>query len=742
MKNFYRIAARTAAAVLALVTFTALLVLVALSFKQTQYLLLRIGNKNKPAQIKIETYKKFVEGHPWYLLPRMKLAGFYSELSSENPEKTEYLNSAIEQYRIILKLDPKNNDVLSRLGDLYSEKKDFDKFDILYRKLTRLAPENAVYHARLASIYYSRNMLDKALEEAETAIAKNAEDGNPHMIMGGIHEKKGETAEALAAYEAAARNFKKNKKTLLEAKCRHRLGVLYLKTGLLFDAMQQFETTIEIRPALIEPYLGLATTCALLGLNDKIISTLTGSPLNPESIDFLRPGTLPPRAYLMQTFDLLGNAYLAKKDYINALRNFRGAKTLGVRYKTGFIDYLENIARAQKGQRRTQPRALLQEGLLSPQDIPAGGETVPLEIGTGMDIPPELKQGIDVPWEEIEKKYAEGSLVTGKVVNATPYGVVVEMEKGVRGIVRTSDLSWARGYILPDEKLSPGETVKSMVLDLNKDKGEIALGIKQLTPDPWKGAAVRYHAGDRVKGTVTDVSDYGALIELEEGVEGLVTVSDLSWTKRVRHPSEVFKPGGEIAAVILNVDEQGRKIALGIKQLTPDPWKGAAVRYHAGDRVKGTITATTDHGVFVKLEPGVEGLVTISDLSWTKRLGHPSEVFDPGGEIAAVVLNVDNRNRRLRLGVKQLSPNPWHEISGKYAPGTVWDGAITNITDSGIYVELEKDLEGLLPVSRIDLAPSERAEDLFKTGETIKVKVIDVNAAQKRINLTREGVED
>jgi small subunit ribosomal protein S1 len=250
----------------------------------------------------------------------------------------------------------------------------------------------------------------------------------------------------------------------------------------------------------------------------------------------------------------------------------------------------------------------------------------------------------------------------------------------------------------------------------------------------------KYPEASVVKGTVVNIMPYGVFVELEKGIEGLIHISEFSWTKKYNHPNERFKVGDVIDAMVLKIDKDNQKLSLGMKQLEKDPWEGVEERYHTSDRIKGKINAVTDYGAFVELEKGVEGLVHVSDLSWTKRVNHPKEILKKGDDIEAMILNVDEQNRRIALGVKQLTPDPWDEISKRYESGTMCDGKVTNITNFGIFVELEKDLEGLLHVSEVDLSPNQRMEDVFRVGDPIKVKVIHIDGIQKKIALSQKGV--
>lgn len=334
----------------------------------------------------------------------------------------------------------------------------------------------------------------------------------------------------------------------------------------------------------------------------------------------------------------------------------------------------------------------------------------------------------------------KGDLVKGIVRNITDFGAFIDIGGGITGLLHITDMSWGR-INHPNEVMKIGDEMDVKVLDFDKKTIKVSLGLKQTMPNPWETVDERYPEGGVVKGTVVNIMPYGVFVELEKGIEGLIHISEFSWTKKFNHPNERFKVGDLVDAMVLKIDKDNQKLSLGMKQLETDPWEGVENRYHVGDRMKGKINAVTDYGAFVELEKGVEGLVHVSDLSWTKRVNHPKEILKKGDEIEAMVLNVDEQNRRIALGVKQLSPDPWDEISKRYESGTMCDGKVTNITNFGIFVELERDLEGLLHVSEVELDQNQRMEDAFKVGDPIAVKVIHIDGIQKKIALSQKGVD-
>ncbi|MBD3295928.1 MAG: S1 RNA-binding domain-containing protein, partial [Candidatus Omnitrophica bacterium] len=345
----------------------------------------------------------------------------------------------------------------------------------------------------------------------------------------------------------------------------------------------------------------------------------------------------------------------------------------------------------------------------------------------------EEKQAI---MEELNK----GDLVKGIVRNITDFGAFIDIGGGITGLLHITDMSWGR-INHPGEVVSIGDEVEVMVLDFDKTAVKVSLGLKQKLPNPWEEVNEKFPEGSVVTGKVVNIMPYGVFVELEKGLEGLIHISEFSWSKKFNHPSEKFSVGDEVRVMVLKVDKQNQKLSLGIKQLEKDPWEGVEEKYSVGEKLKGTINAITDYGAFVELEKGVEGLIHVSDLSWTKRVTHPRDVLTKASEIDVVILNVDEQNRRIALGIKQLGQDPWDDISQKYQTGTVCDGKITNITNFGVFVELEDELEGLLHVSEIDMAPGQKIEDVYKTGDPVTVAVIHIDGVQKKIALTQKDVE-
>jgi len=333
------------------------------------------------------------------------------------------------------------------------------------------------------------------------------------------------------------------------------------------------------------------------------------------------------------------------------------------------------------------------------------------------------------------EKLEEGAIMEGLVKNITDYGAFVDLG-GIDGLVHLTDMSWGK-VSHPTQFLKIGDTISVKVLRYDKDDNKISLGIKQTKDDPWQTVLEKYPVGTNVKGRVVNLTDYGAFVELEEGLEGLVHISEMSWTK-IRHPSQKVKIDDEITVQVLNVDPASRRISLGIKQVEPNPWDGVAERYPKGTKVKGLVKNITDFGVFLGVEDGIDGLVHISDLSW-RKVKHPSEIFRKGQETEAIVLHIDSVNRRFSLSTKLLEKNPWEGVENRYKPGTIIEGKITGIADFGAFVLLEEGLEGLIHVSEINRAGQEGPE--ISVGDTVIVEILNVDSGDNKIGLSLKEVK-
>ncbi|GAB6144675.1 30S ribosomal protein S1 [Desulfocicer niacini] len=333
-----------------------------------------------------------------------------------------------------------------------------------------------------------------------------------------------------------------------------------------------------------------------------------------------------------------------------------------------------------------------------------------------------------------------GKVMEGVVKNITEYGVFVDLG-GVDGLLHITDISWGR-VKHPSELFSVGDKINVKILSYDMEKERVSLGMKQLTPDPWTMAQEKYPVGSKVLGKVVSLTDYGAFVELEEGVEGLIHVSEMSWTRKIRHPSKMVSVGEEVEAVVLDLKPDNRRISLGIKQTVENPWEVISDKYPVGTVIEGKIKNITDFGLFIGIDDDIDGLVHISDISWTKRIKHPSEVYKKGDVIQAVVLDIDKGSERFSLGIKQTQPDPWETVGQRYEVGTEISGVITNITDFGVFVELEEGIEGLVHVSEISKEKIKTPSDQFNVGDSITARVMNINSDERRIGLSIKRLEE
>jgi small subunit ribosomal protein S1 len=331
-------------------------------------------------------------------------------------------------------------------------------------------------------------------------------------------------------------------------------------------------------------------------------------------------------------------------------------------------------------------------------------------------------------------------VMEGIVKNITEYGIFVDLG-GVDGLLHITDISWGR-VKHPSELYSVGDKIMVKILSFDFEKERVSLGMKQLTPDPWTTAVDKYPIGSKIVGKVVSLTDYGAFIELEEGVEGLIHVSEMSWTRKIRHPSQMVTVGEEVEAVVLDLKPDNRRISLGIKQTQENPWEVISQKYPVGTIIEGKIKNITEFGLFIGIDDDIDGLVHISDISWTKRIKHPSEVYKKGDTIQAVVLDIDKANERFSLGIKQTQSDPWETVAQRYEVGKEISGVITNLTDFGVFVELEEGIEGLVHVSEISKENIKSPKDHYQVGNTITAKVMNINSDERRIGLSIKRLED
>jgi small subunit ribosomal protein S1 len=333
----------------------------------------------------------------------------------------------------------------------------------------------------------------------------------------------------------------------------------------------------------------------------------------------------------------------------------------------------------------------------------------------------------------------EGSRVKGLVKNVTDYGAFIDLG-GMDGLLHITDMSWGR-VKHPSEILNVGDEVEVVVLKFDNEKERVSLGMKQLEADPWESVVQKFPVGMKTRGKIVSLADYGAFVELADGVEGLIHVSEMSWTKRVKHPSQLVKVDDEVDVQVLEVDTENRRISLGMKQLEANPWVEMKETYLPGTIIEGEVKSITDFGVFIGVDEGIDGMVHISDFSWTKRINHPSEVFQKGDKVRAVILGVDIENERVSLGIKQLEADPWANIEDKYKIGSQYDVKVTKTTDFGVFVELESDIEGLIHISELSVKRVDNPEEVVKVGDSIRAEVITIDQDSRKIGLSAKLVK-
>src|SRR5579884_1385243 len=343
--------------------------------------------------------------------------------------------------------------------------------------------------------------------------------------------------------------------------------------------------------------------------------------------------------------------------------------------------------------------------------------------------------------EEMKKKLlseiAEGQVRKGIVKNIAEFGAFVDLG-GIDGLLHITDMSWGR-VSNPHDVVKIDQELEVYILKVEREKEKIALSLKHKTPSPWQNVEAKYPVGSRHKGEVVNVMSYGAFVKLEPGIEGLVHISEMSWTKRINHPSELVSIGDQIEVQVLNINKEKQEISLGMKQVQPNPWDKVAEKYPPGTVVSGTVRNLTNYGAFVEIEEGIDGMLHVSDMSWVRKVAHPSEVVTKGQQLTCVVLNVDQERKRIALGLKQMASDPWEgDIPGRYHPGDTRVGKVTKLTNFGVFVELEAGLEGLLHISELSDDKVESPEEVVKVGDEIEVKVLRVDAADRKIGLSRK----
>lgn len=328
----------------------------------------------------------------------------------------------------------------------------------------------------------------------------------------------------------------------------------------------------------------------------------------------------------------------------------------------------------------------------------------------------------------------EGAIVTGIVKNITEYGAFIDLG-GMDGLLHITDMSWGR-IKHPSELFAVGDEIKVKILKYDREKERVSLGLKQVSPNPWDDAEYKFPVGVKVKGQIVSLKDYGAFVELEDGIEGLIHVSEMSWTERVKHPSKLINVGDTVECKVLEVDSKNKRISLGLKQLQENPWDLLEMKYPVGTIVEGEVKSVTDFGVFIDIGMGIDGLIHVSDIAWTKKFAHPSEKYKKGDKLRAVVLGIDKASEKFSLGVKQMERDPWENIKSRYRPGQAVEGLVTKLTDFGAFVELEEGVEGLIYVSEIADHRIEKPSDILKIDDKVRAEILSIEPKERRIGLS------
>lgn len=344
--------------------------------------------------------------------------------------------------------------------------------------------------------------------------------------------------------------------------------------------------------------------------------------------------------------------------------------------------------------------------------------------------------------DQVRQKLIESLTVQerrrGTVKNLTDFGAFIDLG-GVDGLLHIGDISWGRiGH--PSDVLTVGQAIDVVVLSVDRQSNKVSLGLKQLLPSPWEHAEAKYPVGNKIKGRVVNLVPYGAFVEVEPGIEGLVHISELSWSKRINHPSELLQVGQEIEAAVLSVDAKNQRLSLGMRQAAGDPWQGAAEKYKTGEKVVGRVRQLTDYGAFIELEDGLEGMLHNADISWTRKINHPSEVLKKGRMIDVMVMTCEPDNHRITLGLKQLVPDPWSELIQRFSIGSIVEGTVTKVAGFGLFVEIAHDVEGLMHLSELELGSSEKLDDRYHVGDKVRAQVIKLDEIERKIGLSNKNL--
>lgn len=649
---------------------------------QGKYLTLRFQTRGLPVAEKAVAYAGFAEKYPLFQTVKLKLAEYYLTMAPGDQEK---LDAAIAQYNAVLASRPENTDALGKLADISFMQKDFPKAIENYIRILELTPEDNDTRKKLAmALYYSEDR-EQASKELEKALAKDPEAPELNMINAIVLEQDGDLAGAISGYRKAAVGYAARKLAPLAADAYQRLGLAYLKTGLFFDAAGALKNSIRYNPQAVLPHVELAAAYLNLHMFNNAIKAIQSSPLNIEG--WKSPASMQEamidKRLKSYVYDVLAKSYLQLGDQKKALEYFREAKSTGAEY--------------------------------------------PDELFTG------IEQRISARWKEQSAAFKPGNTVTGTVRAMSDKGVTVDLEGGVEGFIDSQDLSWSSLPVDITNRFSIGGEIKAQVLGLNDEKETVNIGIKQLSPDPWISAADRYKEGDKVKGPVIYAARGGVYVKLDEDVEGYIGADDISWTENITDASGALPAGQEVEAIVLSVNVPLRKISLGVKQLEPDPWVSGSANFKKDQRVKGPVIKTAATGAVVDLGGGIKGFIHNRDVSWTRNIILSSDAFTAGDQVEAIVLGIDDTNRRVILGVKQLEPDPWEHIKEKYIPGTEFTGTITRVSPFGVHVQLEDGLEAIYPLYQIAPSRTNALGTYYPSGEDVNIVVRSVDPVEKKI---------
>jgi small subunit ribosomal protein S1 len=395
------------------------------------------------------------------------------------------------------------------------------------------------------------------------------------------------------------------------------------------------------------------------------------------------------------------------------------------------------------------------DGLLHITDISWGRVNHPSEhFGVGDEIEivvlkfdPETervslgyKQRTEDPWSVVDKKYPLGSRVKGKVVSLVDYGAFVEIEDGVEGLIHVSEMSWTKKVVNPAKILNVGDEVEAIVSELDLGQRRISLSLRQTERNPWEELSDSHPVGAIIEGRVRNLTDFGAFVEIEEGVEGLIHVSEMSWTKKVVNPAKLLSVDDQVEAIVSELDMDQRRISLSLRQTERNPWEELGDTHPEGTIIEGKVRNLTEFGAFVEITEGIDGLIHVSDMSWTKRVKHPSEVLKKGDTVKARITHIDSDNQRVSLSIKEFMPNEWEDFVGEHHVGDTVDGKVVNVTDFGLFIDIYQGLEGLAHISEIDVAPGSRLEDAFEVGDWVRARILRIEDDEKKVGLTMRGL--